>query len=71
MEGITSLFNEKAIFTLAFYIVTLVILIHVVIFAYHWYSFGADQRRSVIGIMVHIIGTICLLGALAISLWYI
>lgn len=71
MEDITTTFNIKDIFSLIFYIAALILVIHIIVFSYHWYTFGANKKASLIGILVHIIGGGFILGALALSLWYI
>lgn len=68
---ISTTFEMKDIFTLVFYITSLILLIHIVVFAYHWYSFGASKKHSLFGIVIHLIGSAVLIVMLGISLWYI
>lgn len=71
MEGLSFSLAGKELFTLIFYLAALILTVHTIVFAYHWYSFGAEQKTSFIGILIYMLGGLFLIGALALSLWYI
>jgi len=64
-------FDVAAIFQLLFYVALLVFVIHAVVVAYHWISYGADRKRSWLGIGIHLTAGSILLLIMAMTLLYI
>jgi hypothetical protein len=53
---------------LLFYVLLLVFTLHALFLAYHWFSFGTDNKTSMLALAVYLIGGSTLFLILAFSL---
>lgn len=62
-------FDAATIFQIIFYVAVLLFVLHAVIFSYHWLTFGADRKKSLTGVAVHLCAGSALLVIMAITLF--
>lgn len=62
-------FDAFVIFQILFYLAVLIFVIHAAVFAYHWLTFGADKKKSLTGVAIHLAVGSVLLIIMAITLF--
>lgn len=67
MEATLSI-NMESLFTLGFFVVTLIYAVFTIIVVYHWFTYGNDKRLTSLSLTIYLLTSAPLLLLMAISL---
>lgn len=66
IPDLTSIFSGGL--TILFFVLAVLFIVHALIAAYHWLSYGTNRASALLGVLVYIGGGAFLLIAMAVSL---